>query len=104
MKIARFHVVAAALALVAAMVVLPGRARAQTSTGFAPAAAAGGGFGATGQWVLTLGFQHGEYLSLRSGDNWVISVQPSADYFIATNISLGGIVGISHANNGGTDF
>src|SRR4051794_30976936 len=103
MKNPRIQAVAA-LVFAAAAVFLPARAHAQTSPGFTPATAAGGGFGAPGQWVLTLGFDHGEYLALRSGNNWVISVQPSADYFLAPNISLGGVVGITHVNNGGTDF
>jgi hypothetical protein len=49
-----------------------------------------GAFGAAGQVVIT-GALEGH---LHNG--WQLHLQPSADYFIATNISVGGTIGFTH--------
>src|SRR4051794_12063236 len=64
-----------------------------------PAAAQGGfsggggnGFGAPGQIAITGEFEG----HLHNG--WEIRLHPSLDYFIANNISVGGLLGISYAS------
>ena len=47
-------------------------------------------FGATGQVVIT-----GE-LEAHLHNGWQLHLQPSADYFIATNVSIGGLIGFTH--------
>jgi len=47
-------------------------------------------FGATGQIVIT-----GE-LEGHLHNGWQLHLQPSADYFIATNVSVGGTIGFTH--------
>jgi hypothetical protein len=49
-----------------------------------------GAFGATGQIVIT-GALEGH---LHNG--WELHLQPSADYFIATNVSVGATIGFTH--------
>ena len=83
------------------------RARAQEQPGgFAPPSSPAAGFGAVGQWVLTMGFTSGEYLFLhkQSGGGWQIGFRPTADYFLAPNLSVGGVLGIAHDSGGTTDF
>jgi hypothetical protein len=58
-----------------------------------------GAFGATGQIVIT-----GE-LEAHLHNGWQLHLQPSADYFIATNVSIGGLIGFTHnSGNPSTDF
>lgn len=107
MKDAPLPRLAAALALAGALSLTSGRAAAQQpSAGFAPAAYPGAGFGAVGQWVLTMGFTSGEYAFFhkQSGGGWQIGIRPTADYFLAPNLSVGGVLGIFHAEGGATDF
>jgi hypothetical protein len=52
--------------------------------------ASGNAFGATGQWVITGDFEG----HLRNG--WELRLHPSLDYFIASNISVGGVVGLTY--------
>jgi len=94
------------LALACALSLSSARARAQEAGGFAPTPAAGGGFGSVGQWVLTLGVNSSEYFFLhkQSGGGWQIGLRPTADYFIAPSLSVGGVIGFSHASGGATDF
>jgi hypothetical protein len=55
-----------------------------------PLGNSGGPFGAAGQVVIT-----GELEAhLRSG--WELHLQPSADYFIVPNVSVGGVIGYLH--------
>jgi hypothetical protein len=49
-----------------------------------------GAFGAAGQIVIT-----GE-LEGHLHNGWQLHLQPSADYFIATNVSIGGTIGFTH--------
>ena len=49
-------------------------------------------FGASGQVVIT-----GE-LEGHLHNGWNLHLQPSADYFIATNISIGGLIGYTHVS------
>jgi hypothetical protein len=60
--------------------------------GFAPVAAAGGGFGGAGQIAIS-GELEGH---LRSG--WEIRLHPALDYFIVTNVSVGGAVGLQYTS------
>jgi hypothetical protein len=58
-----------------------------------------GAFGAAGQIVIT-----GE-LEGHLHNGWELHLQPSADYFIATNVSIGGTIGFTHVSgNPSTDF
>jgi hypothetical protein len=59
---------------------------------FAPAALPGSGFGATGQIAISGDFE----AHLHSG--WELRLHPSLDYFIAPNISVGGLVGITYTS------
>ena len=67
----------------------------------APAAST---FGATGQWVYSLSDPNEfPFFLLKSGSNpWHVLVQPSADTFIAPNVSVGGLLKFER-NNGTTD-
>lgn len=69
------------------------------NNGFAPVAAAGGGFGSTGQWVFSIETADpgsGFFFIHASGGNATISLNPAVDYFIANNVSVGGSVSFSH--------
>jgi hypothetical protein len=67
--------------------------------GFAPASAAA--FGATGQLALSLGANEGGHFFLHgSGGRWQLQLAPSADYFIMAHVSVGGLVGYTHASGG----
>ncbi|HET6285032.1 MAG TPA: hypothetical protein VFH73_29005 [Polyangia bacterium] len=60
---------------------------------FAAWAARGGNFGAAGQFAIS-----GELeLSVvkQRGGSTTLNIQPALDYFIATNISVGGVVGLA---------
>jgi hypothetical protein len=73
------------------------------ANGFAPVAAAGGGFGGTGQWVFSMETADpgsGSFFIHGSNGNATISLNPAVDYFIASNISVGGSVNFSHDSNG----
>jgi hypothetical protein len=103
-SLARFLAVPA---LVVGLLSLSARARAEEPAGFAPAAVAGGGFGVVGQWVLTIGANNQEYAFFhkQSGGGYQVSVRPSADYFLAPNLTIGGVLGIAHNSGAGTtDF
>ncbi|HET6146034.1 MAG TPA: hypothetical protein VFH68_00760 [Polyangia bacterium] len=55
-----------------------------------PARAQGGGFGAPGQIVIRGDFEG----HLRNG--WELRLHPAIDYFIANNVSIGGVVGLQY--------
>lgn len=57
---------------------------------FAPVAVAGGGFGVAEQIVISGDLE----AHLRSG--WELRLHPAADYFIATNISVGAVLGLTY--------
>jgi hypothetical protein len=105
MKTTLFRSVLSASALAACALTFVPRARAEEPAGFAPGAMAGAGFGALGQWVLTMGFDRGEYAAFHghTGGGWDIAIAPSADYFIASRISVGGVIGFRHDSAGDTN-
>jgi hypothetical protein len=98
--------------LASAVIATPRLARAQdtppppsasTGAGFAPVAAAGGGFGGTGQWVFsmeTADSGSGFFFIHGGGGNATISLNPAVDTFIASNVSVGGSVSFSHDTGG----
>ena len=55
-----------------------------------PAHAQGGGFGAPGEIVIRGDFEG----HLRNG--WELRLHPAIDYFIADNVSVGGLVGLQY--------
>src|SRR5689334_11942674 len=63
------------------------------------AASPSAGFGAVGQWVLSLRStpDQGGYLFFHkdSPGDWTLSLHPEIDYFITGNISLGALFGVS---------
>lgn len=76
---------------------------------FAPAAAPGGGFGAIGEWVLSMqttsfGGSSGGFLFLhkQSGGGYEIAVHPAIDYFVTHSVTVGGMVGIDYSSGGST--
>jgi hypothetical protein len=69
------------------------------TAGFAPVNAPATGFGATGQWVLTMSTLDGGgfvFLHKTSGGGSEINIHPALDTFIATGFSVGGVVGIDY--------
>ena len=74
---------------------------ANSSKGPAPfAASPSAGFGAIGQWALSLRTtDDGGYLFFHknSPGDWEISLHPAIDYFITSNVSLGAVVGYRHS-------
>jgi hypothetical protein len=59
------------------------------------------GFGAIGQWVLTMrtaGDEGYVFLHKASGGAWELSLHPSLDYFITSNVSVGATVGYFHSS------
>lgn len=101
--------------LCSAVLLLPIRAHAETvasdSTyrsgsggGLSAVSPSAGGFGATGQWVFSLADPR-EFpflLTKTGGDPWHLLIQPSADTFIAPNVSVGGLLKLER-DGGGTD-
>ncbi len=85
----------------------PGEA---TPAPFAATAAPGGGFGAIGEWVLTMqtafGGTSGGFLFLHkaSGGGSEIAVHPAVDYFLTHAVTVGGVVGIDYASGGSTNL
>jgi hypothetical protein len=75
---------------------------------FARVAPAAGGFGATGQWVLTMQTAFGGsssgflFLHKTSGGGSEIAVHPAADYFLTSTITVGGVLGVDSASGGST--
>lgn len=96
------------LSLIAALLFTSATARAQEDAPFAgstattaPMAASAGHFGGPGQWVLSMATTTGSssfFLHKVSGGGWVLNLQPALDYFIADRISVGGLVGVTHAS------
>ena len=77
---------------------------ANTRTSPAPfAVAPSSGFGAIGQWVLTMrttadgGFF---YFHKASGGGWDLNLHPAIDYFFNGRFSVGGTVGIGYSPDG----
>jgi hypothetical protein len=72
-----------------------------TNKGPAPfAASPSAGFGAIGQWVLTMkttGDNGYVFFHKSGGDDWELSLHPSIDYFITNNVSLGATVGYRYS-------
>src|SRR5580698_8456845 len=71
--------------------------------GFAPVATVASGFGGTGQWVFsmeTADAGSGRFFIHGSNGNASITLNPSVDYFIANNISVGGSVSFSYDSSG----
>ena len=71
------------------------------SKGPAPfAASPSAGFGAIGQWVLTMkttGDNGYVFFHKPSGGDWELSLHPSIDYFITNSVSLGATFGYFHS-------
>jgi hypothetical protein len=92
----------------AAILTLAGAGTAQAASeaetgGFAaaPTAAAGSGFGAPGQFVLSMGATSGEHaLYHKEGGNWQLQLSPALDYFVTSRVSVGGVVSYRHATGG----
>ena len=64
------------------------------------AASPSAGFGAIGQWVLTMkttGDNGYVFFHKPSGGDWALSLHPSIDYFITNGVSLGATVGYFHS-------
>ena len=64
------------------------------SSASAQGPASGNAFGATGQWAISGDFEG----HLRNG--WELRLHPSLDYFIAPNVSVGGLVGFTYDSGG----
>jgi hypothetical protein len=105
------HVSSLLLALPLAAL-LTGDARAQDTDDSAPfannkaapapfAVAPSSGFGAIGQWVLTMRTTQDNafvFFHKGSGDgNWELALHPAIDYFITGRFSVGGTVGIAYS-------
>lgn len=78
-------------------------ARAQGEAGFAPAPAAGGtGFGAPGQFVISMGPTTDQHLFFhkQSGGGWQLQLSPSLDYFVTPRLAVGGVLGYHHESGG----
>jgi hypothetical protein len=98
--------------LTLALVTAPRTAQAQDTppppppsggNGFAPVAPVGGGFGGTGQWVFSMETADpgsGSFFIHGSNGNASISLNPAVDYFIASNVSVGGSVTFTHDSSG----
>jgi hypothetical protein len=91
---------------------LTGSARAQDTDDSAPfannktsaapfAVAPSSGFGAIGQWVLTMRTTaDGGFVYFHKGtgnDNWQLNLHPAIDYFITGRFSVGATVGIAYS-------
>ena len=64
------------------------------------AASPSAGFGAIGQWVLTMkttGDNGYVFFHKPSGGDWTLSLHPSIDYFITNSVSLGATFGYFHS-------
>ncbi|HVZ72600.1 MAG TPA: hypothetical protein VHJ20_09515 [Polyangia bacterium] len=93
-----------ALPLALACTLFASAAHAEGDAGFAPAPQTGGGFGTTGQWVLSLGSMTDAPFFFHHGDGgWQLQLAPAADYFIINNVSVGGAVKFAHASGGGAN-
>jgi hypothetical protein len=96
------------LALGAAILTLAGapnvRAEAEPEGGAfasAPATVVGSNFGLSGQFVLSVGATTGEHaLYHKEGGNWQLQFSPALDYFVASRVSVGAVVGYRHATGG----
>jgi hypothetical protein len=105
-----FRRLAAGSLLALALLASPRLAQAQDTpppssggTGFAPVAPVDGGFGGTGQWVFSMETADpgsGSFFIHGSNGNASISLDPAVDYFIASNVSVGGSVNFTHDSNG----
>ena len=106
------HVSSLVLALLLASP-LTGSARAQDTDDSAPfasnrtspapfAVAPSSGFGAIGQWVLTMRTtgDGGFFYLHKGGDSWELNLHPAIDYFINGRFSVGGTVGIAYSPAG----
>jgi hypothetical protein len=90
--------------VLAAVVLAPAEALAQAPRTGGPFSQPGPhGFGAQGQFAIDGQLQF--ELNKTSGSNAVINIQPALDYFIAPNISVGGVVGlkVETGDSGSTD-
>jgi hypothetical protein len=100
-----------------ALTALPGAARAQdlappTAAASAPAATAApaSSFGSGGAWVLSVQSHAAGnstasfFLQKVSGGNTTVTVQPALDYFIASGVSVGGVVGFTHSSSTTVNF
>ncbi len=91
----------------------PAPAPAATEPPPAPAAPAtppraSGGFGSAGQLVLSVDLPftneapqfaiYHESVSMGGTSSTIIAIQPSADYFVIPNLSVGGAIGVAHGN------
>jgi hypothetical protein len=75
-------------------------ASSSSSSGSGSSRFGGGTFGTADQWVFSLS-QRDEFplqMFKEGGNDWDLLVQPSADYFIAPDVSVGGLV--KFATNG----
>jgi len=106
--------VSAAVLSASMMIVLGGRAGAQVTAPPPPAAAsppmmmsgAAAEFGQRGQIAIS-GELKGSILhqsaSMNGGSYTTFEIQPSLDYFVSPNLSVGGLVGIRRESLGGSD-
>jgi hypothetical protein len=62
----------------------------------APVTPRGGGFGAAGQ--IAISGELSAHFRKHSGDGSELGIQPAFDYFIAPNVSVGGVVGLTYAS------
>ncbi len=77
-----------------------------SSGGFASPPAASAGFGGTGVWVLSVGSANAAsdsvFLHKTSGGDWELNLHPALDYFLASNVSVGGVLGFDYESGGTT--
>jgi opacity protein-like surface antigen len=85
------------------LVAAPARAEGDAGGFATPATAGPTGFGALGQYVISMGATTDEHLFIHgeSGGAWQLQLSPALDYFIAPRVSVGGVVGYRHASGGG---
>src|SRR6266404_6870936 len=103
------HAVATFLICIAGLTLAPAAAQAQPAGGgpFAPTPGPNG-FGAPGELVFTVpvlrfGQNNGPLFEIAkvSGGETTISIQPALDYVIISNVTVGGIVGLSTSSGRG---
>jgi hypothetical protein len=99
----RTFVVAQLLTLAMLTLTMSVTARAEDAGFATPATAGPTGFGAVGQYVVSAGATTDEHLFIHgeSGGGWQLQLSPALDYFLAPNVSVGGVVGYRHASGGG---
>jgi hypothetical protein len=109
---------ALALSLFTAALLAPATARAQdasndaapfagpppSSPSYAPMARTTANFGAATQWVISVESANAGSTALYLHSGWEINIHPALDYFLVTNLSVGGTVGFRYNSGGDTSF